>query len=112
MLAVAKPEIESAVASALAALKPYAIGVLCGVLTSAVAQGAQDNAGFVDSVRSHWVVWAASALVTLITGGAARGVQKYAYVRGVQTGTATPYSNVIVPSPSNNQPQSEGGKNP
>ena len=90
------PTHESALASALLSAKPYALGVLVGVLTLALGEGATDNAGFLAALQSHWILWAASSFMTLATGGVGRFVQKTAAInagtvdQAIQTKAQTP----------------------
>jgi hypothetical protein len=85
----ASPAVQSAIESAYHSLKPWAIGILLNVLTLALGSGVTDNKGFINAVSQHWVLWSAAAIVGLAGGGVARGVQKYNYVRAVQSGVAT-----------------------
>lgn len=96
---------ESALSSALLSLKPYAIGIGLGVLTLALGEGAQDNAGFVGALHDHWIVWGASSLMTLVGGGTGRFVQKTMAInsgtvdQAIQTKAANP---IVTPTPGGN----------
>jgi hypothetical protein len=70
-------DVQSSINSALLSAQPWGLGVLAGVLTLALGEGAADNHQFLVALHDHWILWLASSCATMITGTALRGGQKF-----------------------------------
>ena len=70
-------DVQSSISSALLSAKPWGLGVLAGMLTLALGEGAADNSQFLMALHQHWILWLASSVATMITGTALRGGQKF-----------------------------------
>jgi len=77
------PAAQSAIASGWLSAKPWAIGILAGVIVLSLGEGAVDNKTYLDGLSSHWILWTASSLASLIGGTVARAGQK---LRAINSG--------------------------